>query len=113
MFRRLGGQIRYWVKLSSGNWRVVFGMQIGGLKFATPNAQLDVWIRVANVTEFTGHPADEIRSQLKGFTVHNETDSSITLRIGDTETAAKLYGVLQQWDSMETSTGENLQGDEA
>jgi hypothetical protein len=99
MLRRSGGLIRYWVKLPTGGWRVIFGMYVGGEKFNSPKGQLDVWVRPEAVTEFTGIPPEEIKNQLKLFMIHHETETTAILRIGDAESAAKLYALLQQWDT--------------
>lgn len=103
MFRRNGGQIRYWVKLSSGSWRVIFGMYIGGEKFNAAKGQLDVWIRLEVVAELTGDSLEEIRDQLKQFTVHHETETTTVLRVGDSESSAKLQLLLRQWNTKSES----------
>jgi Endonuclease NucS len=112
MLHSSGGLIRYWVNLSSGGWRVIFGMYIGGEKYDSPNGQLDVWIRTEIVTEFTGIRAKEIKNQLKQFTIHHETETTMILRIGDADTSAKLLALLQQWDAEAASRDEQLKDHE-
>lgn len=104
MFRVNGGQIRYGVGLAAGPRRVLFGMNIGGEKFGAPEGQLDAWVRPEIVEEFTAVPLDQVRSELKQFTVHREMQMGTILRIGDTEVASKLYELLQRWDSMGKAT---------
>lgn len=114
MFRKNGGMIRYWVKLASGTWRVIFGMYIGAEnKFNSPKGQLDIWIRPEVVTEFTGSPAEEIKNELKQFAILTETESSVTLRIGDAETSSKLLVQLQKWNTKANSSDMNTEEDES
>jgi hypothetical protein len=113
MLRRSGGLIRYWVKPPSGSGRVMFGMYIGGEKFNSPKGQLDVWIRPEVVTEFTGIPPEEIKSQLRQFAIHHETETTMILRIGDPETSAKLLTLLQQWDTKIGSSEVKAEDDES
>jgi len=99
MLRLRGGLIRYWVKLPSESWKVIFGIYIGGEKFNSPRGQLDVWIRPSVAAEFTGAPAEDIKAQLKQFTIHHETETSVTVRISDVETSTRLYVLLQLWNT--------------
>lgn len=112
VFRINGGQIRYWVEMTSGSWRVLFGMYIGSEKFSSPKGHLDIWIRPEIVAEFTGIPCDQVQNELRQFPVHHETQTVTILRVADTQIASKLYRLLQYWNSVNASIDEKTQESE-
>lgn len=103
MFRTSGGKIRYWVKLPTGGWRVLFGVYVEGEIFNSPKGELDVWVRPEAVAEFNGMISDDIIKQIRQFKIKHETPSAITVCLSDEVTASKLYDVLQGWISMSTT----------
>jgi hypothetical protein len=101
MFLTNGGKVRYWVKLpTDGSWRVLFGVYVGGEKFNTPKAQLDVWVRPEVVFQFSGAPVDKVVDDLHKFEIINETQTAIVLRLKDNQTFAAFYSLLQKWITM-------------
>jgi hypothetical protein len=99
MHRRNGGTIIYWIALPTGGNRVLFGMNIGGEKYDSPEGTLDVWCRPEVVAEYTGLPLGSVQEQLGTFTAINQTDERIYIRLQDQASATDLYELLKKWDA--------------
>jgi hypothetical protein len=99
MFRSNGGKIRYWVTTPDGGWRVLFGMNIGGEKQASPEGALDVWLRPEIIAAYSELPPESIMEQLSQFNIINQTTTRVEVRIVDQRDATKLYDLLKKWDS--------------
>lgn len=104
--RRNGGTIRYWVRTPEGG-KVSFGMNVGGKKIGSPDGVLDVWLRPDTIALMCGKPVDEVWEKLRQFPVAKEYAKSIFIRIRDDQTAAQLFSVLEEWDSLVPAANEN------
>lgn len=70
-----GGSFRYWAKLQSGGYRMVFGVNVsGGLahpEFGHPEpGQLDVWIKADRLAQVTGETEESIKDTLAAVSPH-------------------------------------------
>jgi hypothetical protein len=110
MFSISGGQIRYWVKLPADDtWRVLFGMYVGGEKFSTPRAQLDIWVRPKIVVQFSGVTIESVVGELRRFEIVNETNTAIVLRLKDQQAVSALDALLHMWITKSTELATRLQ----
>jgi hypothetical protein len=92
------GCLLYWVRLSSGANRSVFGINTGA-RYSTPVGQLDVYVVVRNLAEFTGIAEDVIRETLK--TKHPVRDmwaNECWLRLKSPEDASAIVEQLRSWE---------------
>lgn len=110
MFDLNGGQIRFWVKLSSGSWRVLFGMYVGSEKYDSPRGDLDVWVRPEVASEFSGLKLEEVQNELRTFKLHRETQFNAVLRIGRPEDASQLRELFLQWTTLNAQLGKDALG---
>ncbi|MGA7339683.1 MAG: endonuclease NucS domain-containing protein [Terracidiphilus sp.] len=96
---RNGGTVRFWVRSPDGSGRVMFGMNVGGEKLGSPMGALDVWLRPEIAAEYSGLALEHVQEQIRQFHVAKETEKNLFVRVQDDASAAKLYSLLEEWDS--------------
>ena len=94
-----GGTLRYWIASPDGRDRVLFGMNVGGNKFKTPEGALDVWIWPETAAEYSGFSIEDIWDQLEEFKSLRASNKRFVTRIKDDAEALKFYNLLAKWDS--------------
>ena len=113
-FRNNGGTVRYWIQSLDSSWRVIFGMNIGGKRLASPHGQLDVWLNLDIVSNCAEISVDRLVEELKSFVIINKSERRIDLRLSNDTMAKSLYKLLDQWNTMVIRVRSTLQtGDPA
>jgi hypothetical protein len=93
------GAFRYWGKSSSGQDRVVFGVNVAA-KAKPPDGKLDVWIPAPSVSEDTGRPENDVRTALAKQTIaniHMGKNDPCWIRLKTVEEARSLVQQLRDF----------------
>lgn len=91
-----GGSLRYWAKNGSGQWRMVFGVNIAA-KNSPPAGQLDVWLPVRSLAEVSGESEDALRVQLREHPVLEFQTVDCWLRLKSARDAEGLVELVRGW----------------
>ena len=93
-----GGSLRYWITAPDGKARILFGINVGGEKYDTPDGSLDVWIWPDIAAEFSQSSVEEAWTELKQFPTFKNLQKQFFTRIQHEAEAKKLFQVLEKWD---------------
>lgn len=91
-----GGSLRYWAKNGTGQWRMVFGVNIAA-KNNPPVGQLDVWLPVRSVAEVSGESEEAVRGKLRELPVLEFHAVDCWLRLKSVEDATRLVELVCGW----------------
>ncbi len=95
--RTYGGSFRYWSRTSSGQDRMVFGVNVAG-KYSPPSGHLDIWIPMKGLADATGILENQIRETLRDqHPVFDLQMIDCWIRLKNSGEAEKLVGQLQRW----------------
>ena len=93
-----GGTFRYWASLRNGRDVVMFGMNVGGEKFGSPDGVLDVWVNVETVSEYIQEPLENVLVALAQFP-RRPGHNRYFIEISDQKQAADLLAVFVRWQA--------------
>ena len=104
-----GGTARYWITIASpldDKYKVLFGINIGGTKWTSPEGTLDVWIRQKIASSYSQTTIQDVSTLLHEFNPFNETEGTIWFRILDETGATRLLTILDSWHLKSTEIAE-------
>ena len=95
--RAFGGSFRCWRKGPNGNWRMVIGLNVSGLRKQTPDGQLDLWLPVPSIADVTGTSVEQVEDALKGLPVLQKENIDWILRVKNEGQAEMVVDVLSSY----------------